>query len=117
MKQTWKATVSTLLLVSSMAFSQSAAPAAGGSSPDTSAPSAAAAAGPSYVIGPDDVLHIAVWKENDMTATLPVRPDGMISMPLVKDIGVSGLTPAEAEKAMSPWASYPAGVSDQRRLI
>jgi polysaccharide export outer membrane protein len=101
MKQTWKATVSTLLLVSSMAFSQSAAPAAGGSSPDTSAPSAAAAAGPSYVIGPDDVLHIAVWKENDMTATLPVRPDGMISLPLLNDVQASGLTPMQLAASLT----------------
>jgi polysaccharide biosynthesis/export protein len=55
-----------------------------------------------YRIGEGDVLQISVYGEP--TASVPsgvVRPDGMISMPLVKDIGVSGLTPAEAEKAIT----------------
>jgi polysaccharide export outer membrane protein len=51
--------------------------------------------GPSYVIGVDDVLHIAVWKEQDLTATIPVRPDGMISMPLLDDVQAAGLTPMQ----------------------
>lgn len=95
MRQTWKAAVPTLLLVSSMAFSQSAAPAAGGSTPDTSTTASPSVAGPSYVIGPDDVLHVAVWKESDLTATLPVRPDGMISLPLLNDVQASGMTPMQ----------------------
>src|ERR1700687_3650192 len=52
-------------------------------------------AGPEYVIGPEDVLHIAVWKENDLTATLPVRPDGKISLPLLDDVQAAGLTPKQ----------------------
>jgi polysaccharide export outer membrane protein len=55
-----------------------------------------------YRIGEGDVLQISVWGEP--AASVPsgvVRPDGMISMPLIKDIGVSGLTPAEAEKAIT----------------
>jgi len=48
-----------------------------------------------YVIGPEDGLHIAVWKEGDLTATLPVRPDGKISMPLLNDVQASGLTPMQ----------------------
>jgi len=48
-----------------------------------------------YIIGPDDVLHVAVWKEADLTATLPVRPDGMISMPLLNDVQAAGLTPMQ----------------------
>jgi polysaccharide export outer membrane protein len=46
-----------------------------------------------YVIGPDDVLHISVWKEPEMTVTLPVRSDGKISMPLINEIVAAGLTP------------------------
>jgi len=46
-------------------------------------------------IGPEDVLHIAVWKESDLTATLPVRPDGKISLPLLDDVQASGLTPKQ----------------------
>jgi len=93
MKLIWKAAVQTLLLVSSLAFGQSAAPAAGPAS-DTS-PAPVSAGGPSYVIGPEDVLHVAVWKENDLTATLPVRPDGMISLPLLNDVPASGMTPMQ----------------------
>jgi polysaccharide export outer membrane protein len=55
-----------------------------------------------YRIGEGDVLQISVWGEP--AASVPsgvVRPDGMISMPLIKDIRVSGLTPAEAEKAIT----------------
>jgi polysaccharide biosynthesis/export protein len=93
MKQIWKTAVSTLLLVSSLAFCQSAAPAAGPASDASPAP--VSAGGPSYVIGPEDVLHVAVWKENDLTATLPVRPDGMISLPLLNDVPASGMTPMQ----------------------
>ena len=49
-------------------------------------------AGPDYVIGADDNLHISVWKEPDLTNTLPVRPDGKISMPLLNDVQAAGLT-------------------------
>jgi polysaccharide export outer membrane protein len=48
---------------------------------------------PDYVIGPDDTLHISVWKEPDLSETLPVRPDGKISMPLLDDIPAAGMTP------------------------
>ena len=48
-----------------------------------------------YVIGIDDILHIAVWKEPDLTTTLPVRSDGMISLPLLNDVRAAGLTPMQ----------------------
>jgi polysaccharide export outer membrane protein len=48
-----------------------------------------------YVIGSDDTLHIAVWKEPDLSATLPVRPDGKISLPLLNDLPAAGLTPMQ----------------------
>lgn len=48
-----------------------------------------------YVIGADDSLHISVWKEPDLSETLPVRPDGKISMPLLNDITAAGLTPLQ----------------------
>ena len=46
-----------------------------------------------YVIGADDILHISVWKEPELSEQLPVRPDGKISMPLLNDIPAAGLTP------------------------
>jgi len=64
-------------------------------------PAAAATAPPAvlggaptdYVIGADDTLHISVWKEPDLSETLPVRPDGKISMPLLGDVEAAGMTP------------------------
>ena len=50
-----------------------------------------------YVIGPDDVLAVNVWKEPEISRTLPVRPDGNISLPLVGDLMASGRTPAELQ--------------------
>jgi polysaccharide biosynthesis/export protein len=55
----------------------------------------ASVAGPDYVIGADDTLHISVWKEPDLTETLPVRPDGKISLPLLNDVTAAGLTPTQ----------------------
>jgi polysaccharide biosynthesis/export protein len=46
-----------------------------------------------YVIGAQDVLAIDVWREPELSRSVPVRPDGKISLPLVGDISVSGLTP------------------------
>ena len=45
-----------------------------------------------YKIGPLDVLQIDVWKEPEITRTIPVRPDGKISLPLVNDVQAAGLT-------------------------
>ena len=49
----------------------------------------------SYVIGPDDVLQVTVWKEQALSGTFPVRPDGMISMVLLGDVKAAGLTPTQ----------------------
>jgi len=48
-----------------------------------------------YIIGPSDSVAISVWKEGTLSGTLLVRPDGMISMPLLGDIQASGLTPPQ----------------------
>jgi polysaccharide biosynthesis/export protein len=58
-------------------------------------------AGPDYIIGADDVLHISVWKEPDLTETLPVRPDGKISLPLLNDVVAAGLTPTQLADAIT----------------
>lgn len=55
-----------------------------------------------YVIGEGDVLHVSVWKEPDASVqSAVVRPDGKISMPMLKDVQVSGLTPTQAEANLS----------------
>ena len=57
--------------------------------------SAAGAASDSYVIGASDVLTITVWKEPTLSGSLLVRPDGMVSVPLLGDVQASGLTPLQ----------------------
>ena len=57
--------------------------------PDSEKP---AAVDPSYIIGPADILEIQVWKEPDFSRQALVRPDGMITLPLVGDLHVSGMT-------------------------
>lgn len=45
-----------------------------------------------YKIGPQDVVRIDVWKEPEISRTIPVRPDGKVSLPLLNDVQASGLT-------------------------
>jgi polysaccharide biosynthesis/export protein len=61
----------------------------------------AAADDPAYVIGPQDVLDISIWKEPDFSRVVPVRPDGRISLPLLDDIQASGLTPTQLAALIS----------------
>ena len=68
-----------------------AAPATPGGSVASSgvgSPAAAAA----YIIGPDDVLAVNVWKEPELSRSVIVRPDGKITLPLLKDIEAGGST-------------------------
>ena len=50
---------------------------------------------PDYVIGPDDVLQVLFWREPENSAEVVVRPDGMISLPMLNDVQASGLTPEQ----------------------
>ncbi len=54
-----------------------------------------------YVIGPEDVLDIFVWKEESLTKTVPVRIDGKISLPLLDDIQAAGLTPLQLKEEIT----------------
>jgi polysaccharide biosynthesis/export protein len=54
-----------------------------------------------YIIGPEDVLLIYVWREEAFTRTLPVRTDGKISLPLLDDIQAAGLTPLQLKNALT----------------
>jgi polysaccharide export outer membrane protein len=58
-------------------------------------PAKPATADPNYIIGAQDVLDISVWKEPEVSRTVPVRPDGKISLPLLNDVQVAGLTPSQ----------------------
>lgn len=52
---------------------------------------------PAYRIGTGDVLQISVWNKKDLDRTVTVRPDGMISFPLLDDIRAAGLTPMQLQ--------------------
>ena len=56
---------------------------------------AAAAARNDYIIGPDDVLTVVFWKDKEMSGDVVVRPDGKISVPLLRDIDAAGSTPEQ----------------------
>jgi polysaccharide export outer membrane protein len=64
-----------------------------------------------YLIGPEDILHIEVFRDQDMTRSVNVRPDGKITMPLIGDIQAEGLTPerltATMKEALSQFNKSP----------
>jgi polysaccharide export outer membrane protein len=60
-----------------------------------SQPAKAATDDPNYSIAPEDVLTIDVWKEPEISRTVPVRRDGKISLPLLNDLQAAGLTPTQ----------------------
>ncbi|NPU84661.1 MAG: hypothetical protein HPY65_09245 [Syntrophaceae bacterium] len=62
---------------------------------------AVAADSDQYIIGPEDVLLVYVWREDSITKTVPVRIDGKISLPLVNDIQAAGLTPLQLKEALT----------------
>jgi polysaccharide export outer membrane protein len=84
-----------LVIVLAAAMSVCAATA---SSAQTGSPAAPDSA---YVIGPEDVLEIAVWGNTDVTRTVPVRPDGKISLPLLNDVQAAGLTPMQLRTTLA----------------
>lgn len=62
---------------------------------------APATSDPNYVIGAQDVLDIDVWKEAELTRSVPVRPDGKISLPLLNDVQAAGLTPTQLSEEIT----------------
>ena len=72
-------------------------PSASGTIPAATAAAGPLTVGPNYVIGADDSIQIMVWKEPQLSATVPVRPDGKITLPLVNDIQAAGFTPMQLE--------------------
>jgi len=88
-------------IVLALALASLSALAVGQDSTQAKDPAPATQAGPTYVIGPDDTLYISVWKEPDLTETLPVRADGKISMPLLNDVQAAGLTPMQLGAALT----------------
>jgi polysaccharide biosynthesis/export protein len=64
-------------------------------------PTSAAPAISDYVIGPEDMLQITVWKNESLSRALPVRPDGKISLPLLHDVQAAGLTPMQLQEKLA----------------
>jgi polysaccharide export outer membrane protein len=66
---------------------------------------------PDYVIGPGDELQVFVWRNPELTVTVPVRPDGKITTPLVQDMPAVGKTPItlarDVEKVLSVYVKSP----------
>ncbi len=64
-----------------------------------------------YVIGPGDNLNIVIWRNPELSTSVPVRPDGMITTPLVEDIKATNKTPTqlarEVEKALTKYIQDP----------
>lgn len=56
---------------------------------------------PGFVIGPDDALAVVFWREKELSADVVVRPDGMISLPLLNDVKAEGLTPEQLRVALT----------------
>lgn len=54
-----------------------------------------------YAIGIGDVIEIAVWKNPDLTVTVPVRPDGRVSVPLLGDVQAAGMTPLALKQTLT----------------
>lgn len=56
---------------------------------------------PDYIMGPEDVLEITVWKNADLSKQVQVRPDGRISLPLIGDVSAVGRTAAQLTEEIS----------------
>jgi len=54
-----------------------------------------------YVIGPQDVVQVTVWKEPELSGAIPVRPDGKISLALLNDVDAAGLTPTQLSDSIT----------------
>jgi len=100
--------VSTYFLLSSVLWAQTRSSAPAAKSPDTPPTTqnadgsiATNAHNDNFVIGNDDVLAINVWKEPDISRSIPVRSDGKISLPLVGEVQAAGQTPLKLEQQIA----------------
>ena len=68
--------------------------------PEPEAQAQPAPAGPDYIIGPGDTIQVFVWRNPELSVTVPVRPDGKISTPLVEDMAAVGKTSSQLARDM-----------------
>ena len=100
-KTSWCVAVAGLvLMLGACTSSQAPAPISAGKSPNLH-----------YIIGPGDSLNIQVWRNPEVSASVPVRPDGKISTPLVEDLEAANKTPSQLardiEKALAKFIQDP----------
>jgi len=100
----------TLALVTCLGAAQAAEPVADANPAVLPVP-AGVAVSPDYVIGPGDSLQVFVWRNPELTAVVPVRPDGKISTPLVEDMVAVGKSPSglarDIEKVLAEYVKSP----------
>src|SRR5262245_39161358 len=93
------------------ATAKPAPPSATAPTPPAPAAPAESKVGSDYIIGPGDTLQVYVWRNPELTATVPVRPDGRISTPLVEDMVAVGKTPSQlardVEKVLAEYIRSP----------
>jgi polysaccharide biosynthesis/export protein len=105
----------TLLIISCASSPPSSAPAppsaASAAASTTPASGTKQTVGPDYIIGPGDTLQVFVWRNPELSVSVPVRPDGKISTPLVEDMVAVGKTPPQLsrdmEKVLSEYVRSP----------
>lgn len=83
------------ILIASTGLLCTSAALAADAPPEPAAAAAAVATDPGYQVGPGDTLQVFVWRHPDLSITVPVRPDGKISTPLVENMVAVGKTPSE----------------------
>ena len=86
------------------AWSETPAGQSSGTGPDTLAKATEKSSlivTPDYIIGPEDVLEITVWKNQDLSKVVAVRPDGRISLPLIGEVTAVGKTPVQVTEDIS----------------
>ncbi|HEY6923301.1 MAG TPA: XrtA/PEP-CTERM system exopolysaccharide export protein [Steroidobacteraceae bacterium] len=122
------------LLLGAMAFlaaaTQAEPPAPAGAAPVAQEPTAQKVNPNEYVVGPGDTVQVFVWRNPELTATVPVRPDGKISTPLNEDMVAVGKTPTQLardiEKVLAEYVraptvnvivTQPVGASSQVQII
>ena len=97
----WAAALVCILFSSLLAGQTAPADKPDGAGAQAPAKAAAAPLHDDYVIGPEDVLAINVWKEPDISRSVPVRLDGAISLPLVGEVQAGGKTPVQLEQEIT----------------
>jgi polysaccharide export outer membrane protein len=104
-------TIVVVLAFSVLIMAQDVAPTAPAAKPDASPQANTSVRTDGYVIGAEDMISVYVWKEPDMSKSVPVRPDGMISLPLIGEIKAAGYTPVQLQgvlaDAMKKYVSDP----------